>query len=69
MEVILQEDYPSLGYIGDSVQVKPGYGRNFLLPRGIAIEATGRNRKMLNHKMARILAKRAKLKVDAEVQA
>jgi len=49
MEVILKEDVPKLGSIGDVVKVKPGYARNFLLPRGLAILADRRNLKALEH--------------------
>lgn len=49
MEVILKEDVPKLGSIGDVVKVKPGYARNFLLPRGLAILADRRNLKELEH--------------------
>jgi large subunit ribosomal protein L9 len=49
MEVILKEDVPKLGSIGDVVKVKPGYARNYLLPRGLAIEADRRNLKALEH--------------------
>lgn len=44
MEVILREDVRSLGKAGDLVKVKPGYARNFLLPQGLAYEATEGNR-------------------------
>lgn len=69
MDVILREDFPSLGYIGDRVKVKPGYARNFLIPRGVAIEASSRNAKLLNHKLSGIMAKRIKLKAEAEAAA
>jgi large subunit ribosomal protein L9 len=49
MEVILKEDVPKLGHIGDVVKVKPGFARNFLLPRGLAIVADPRNVKALEH--------------------
>lgn len=65
MEVILQENYPSLGYVGDKVRVRSGYARNFLVPRGIAVEASSRNAKLVQHKVAAIQAKRAKLKNEA----
>jgi large subunit ribosomal protein L9 len=47
VEVILREDVKSLGKAGDLVKVKPGYARNFLLPRGLAYEATEGNRKRI----------------------
>ena len=47
MEIILQEDIEKLGHRGDIVKVKPGYARNFLLPRKMAIEATSGNMKAL----------------------
>lgn len=47
LKVILRQDVPELGQSGDIVTVKPGYARNFLLPRGMAFEATGANIKQL----------------------
>ena len=47
MEVILREDVKTLGKAGALVKVKPGYARNFLLPRGLAYEATEGNKKRL----------------------
>lgn len=47
MEVILREDVDSLGRAGAVVRVKPGYARNYLLPRGLAYEATEGNRKRI----------------------
>lgn len=47
MEVILREDVKSLGKAGALVRVKPGYGRNFLLPQGLAYEATDGNKKRI----------------------
>ena len=49
MKVILQENVEHLGHIGDIVKVAPGYARNFLLPKGFAIEATEKNAKSLAH--------------------
>jgi len=48
-EVILREDLPNLGEIGDIVRVRPGYARNFLFPRGLAVEASGKNLRQLEH--------------------
>ncbi|HWA58476.1 MAG TPA: 50S ribosomal protein L9 [Gemmatimonadales bacterium] len=47
MEVILREDIKTLGKAGELVKVKPGYARNYLLPRGLAYEATDGNRKRI----------------------
>ncbi|HEX8960956.1 MAG TPA: 50S ribosomal protein L9 [Geobacteraceae bacterium] len=49
MKVILKENMDNLGHIGDIVKVAPGYARNYLLPRGLALEATTRNAKALEH--------------------
>ena len=58
MQVILREEVPNLGTIGDVVKVKPGYARNFLLPRGLAIEASTRNLKELEHQKRVVADKR-----------
>jgi large subunit ribosomal protein L9 len=57
MHVILREEVPTLGTIGDVVKVKPGYARNYLLPRGLVIEASNRNLKELEHQK-RVVADR-----------
>jgi len=49
MQVILKENVEHLGHIGDIVKVAPGYARNYLLPKGLAIEATEKNAKALAH--------------------
>lgn len=49
MEVILKEEVPKLGSIGDVVKVKPGYARNYLLPRGLAVVADPRNLGLVEH--------------------
>jgi large subunit ribosomal protein L9 len=49
VEVILRDDVAHLGKIGDVVRVKPGYARNFLFPRGLAIEANSKNLRVLDH--------------------
>ena len=51
MELILIEDVPNLGSLGDTVQVKPGYGRNFLIPKGMALLAKGKESKELRHRL------------------
>ena len=57
MKVILREDVENLGRGGEVVDVKPGYGRNFLLPRGLAVTANPKNVRELEHQRAAALAK------------
>ncbi len=65
MKVILTEDVPNLGLTGETVEVKKGYARNYLLPKGLAVEATGRNMRMLEHQRRIIEAKLAKRRDSA----
>jgi large subunit ribosomal protein L9 len=65
MEIILKEDVVGLGYKNDIVKVKPGYGRNFLIPRGSAILATESARKVLAENLKQAAHKAAKVKQDA----
>ena len=60
MQVILKEDVHNLGKAGELVSVRPGYGRNYLVPRGMAVSATGRNKQRLDHDRAVIARKVAK---------
>ena len=69
MDVILLERVYNLGQIGDVVKVKPGYARNFLLPRGLAIEANRRNLSMLDHQKRVIAAKAERERKSAEAAA
>jgi large subunit ribosomal protein L9 len=64
MQIILQEDIEKLGHRGDVVTVKPGYARNFLLPRKLAIEATTGNMKALE-RIRTALAKKTANELDA----
>jgi len=66
MEVILKQDVQGLGYKNDLVKVKPGYGRNFLIPNGFALMATESNKKMLAENTRQAAHKAAKVKADAE---
>jgi large subunit ribosomal protein L9 len=66
MEIILLEDIPSLGKIGDLVKVSDGYGRNYLIPNKLAIKATLKNRKRLEHEKRFAQEKTDKVKRDAE---
>ena len=69
MEVILQQDVENLGTIGDVVKVKPGYARNFLFPRGLALEADAKNLATLEHRKRAMAAKRAKMQKANEAAA
>ena len=60
MKVILLSDQRSLGKRGETVEVKPGYGRNYLLPQGIALEATPANVKLFEQQRKKIDARHAK---------
>jgi len=66
MKVILKENIETLGHIGDIVKVAPGYARNFLLPRGLAIEATTRNAKALEHAKRQMEYKKNKVLEQAK---
>jgi len=66
MEVILKEDVPKLGSRGDVVKVAEGYGRNYLLPRKLAIEATRANRGVIEQMKAAAVRRSAREKADAE---
>jgi len=66
MEIILREDIKGLGYKNDIVSVKPGYGRNFLIPQGVAIIASESNRKMIAENVRQAAHKAEKVKGDAE---
>jgi len=66
MEVILKEDVPKLGHRGEVVKVAEGYGRNYLLPRKLAIEATAANRAVIEQMKQSAIRKSAVEKADAE---
>ncbi len=69
MEVILKEEVESLGHRGDVVNVANGYGRNYLLPRKLAIEATQANKAVIEQMKQSAIRKSAKEKVEAETVA
>lgn len=66
MKLILREDVYNLGKGGELVEVKPGYGRNYLIPRGMAVLANPKNIREVEHQKAVAAAKAAKLKASAE---
>ena len=69
MQVILKEDVPNLGKSGEVVKVKPGFGRNYLIPQGLAVIATAGNIKQIEHQKKIIAAKNAKLAKDSQALA
>lgn len=69
MEVILKEDINKLGYANDLVKVKNGYGRNYLIPKGLAIAATESNKKVLAENQRQRAFKEDKIKKEAETLA
>jgi len=66
MEVILKTDIKGLGYKNDMVDVKPGHGRNYLIPQGFAVLATGSNKKILAENVKQAAHKAEKIKTAAE---
>ena len=66
MEIILKEDVIGLGYKHDIVNVKPGYGRNYLIPQGKGIIASESAKKMLAEELKQKAKKLEKIKADAE---
>jgi len=65
MQVILTQDVENLGKAGELVSVRPGYGRNYLVPRGLAVSATVRNKNRLDHEKAVIERKVARERASA----
>ncbi len=65
MQVILRDDVPNLGRPGDVVKVRPGYARNFLLPRSLAVEANPKNLRAFEHEKRLGLLKREAKRSDA----
>jgi len=66
MEVILKEDVANLGHRGDVVKVADGYGRNFLLPRKLALQATLANKAVIEQMKAAASRRSAEEKVQAQ---
>jgi large subunit ribosomal protein L9 len=69
MQVILREDIDKLGKIGDLVKVKDGFGRNYLIPKKKAIEATPKNVKAMDHAKKMVSDRLRKLKKEATADA
>jgi large subunit ribosomal protein L9 len=69
MDIILKTDIAGLGYKNDVVSVKPGYGRNYLIPQGFAMMASDSNKKMINENIRQAAHKAEKIKTDAQTMA
>ncbi len=69
MKVILTKDLENLGKAGALVEVKPGYGRNYLLPRQLAVPATEKNIRQLEHEKAGILSRASKERTNLTAMA
>ena len=66
MEVILKDDVKNLGYKNDIVTVKPGYGRNYLIPQGLAVLADKTNKKIVAENIRQAAHKLEKIQNDAQ---
>lgn len=69
MKIILTDDVVGVGDIGETVSVRAGFARNFLIPRGVAIESETASAKEIAHRMLQIEAKKRKLRKEAEQRA
>ena len=69
MEIILTQDVIGLGYKNDTIKVKAGYGRNYLIPNGVALIANEPNKRKVAEDIRQASHKAAKLKQDAEALA
>ncbi len=66
MEIVLIEDVPKLGDMGEVVNVKPGFARNYLIPQRLAVRADSRNKSQLEHQRRMIESRRSRLAGEAE---
>ena len=69
MQVILRDDMDHLGKTGEVVNVKPGYARNYLFPRGLAVKATATDVSRVEHEKRLIAARAAKQSKEAQAEA
>lgn len=65
MEVILKQDVHGVGYKNDIVQVRPGYGRNYLIPNNLAVIASDSNKRLANENVRQAAHKAEKIKTEA----
>ena len=69
MKLLLKEDVAGLGFCGDEIEVKDGYGRNFLIPNGKALLATPKNLKQFKHQKSIVNGRLKKVKAAADALA
>lgn len=69
MKLILKQDMPNLGEAGEVVDVKPGYGRNYLIPQGLAYEASDANLKRIEEERAKEAERRRRDRLEAHRRA
>lgn len=69
MKLILKQDMPNLGEAGAVVDVKPGYGRNYLIPQGLAYEASEANLKRIEEERAKEAERRRRDRLEAHRRA
>jgi len=69
MEVILKEDIPNVGKMGEVVRVRDGYARNYLLPRGLVLEANKKNLKTYEHQKRVVSSQKDRVQDQAKVLA
>ena len=69
MKIILKEDFENLGKVGEVVEVKAGFARNYLIPKQVALQATPQNLRVIEQEKARDKIKLSKDKRDAELLA
>ena len=65
MEIILKQDIPNLGYTNEIIEVRNGYARNYLIPKGLAVLATPSNKKMAEETIRQKAFKAEKVKMEA----
>ncbi|MBN1944554.1 MAG: 50S ribosomal protein L9 [Bradymonadales bacterium] len=65
MQVILTTDVPHLGHMGDIIEVKDGFGRNYLIPQSLALQATKENQRQFDHLRRQVAVKSAQLRQKA----
>jgi large subunit ribosomal protein L9 len=69
MKVILKEDVPDLGAVGEVVNVKDGYARNYLIPQSLAVQANTKNMRQLEHQKKLIESHKSRVRKDANIMA